>query len=76
MSLFAPYQCYQSGGGTPRDWSLITGGGGGGGGGATKWENRRCETFCAPHSRQGKTYCSPHFKEWKFFAAPSPLHYG
>ena len=40
------------------------------GGGATKWENRGCETFRAPPSRQGKTFRAPLFKEWKLFAPP------
>ena len=48
-----------------RDWSLITGRGG-----ATKWENRRSETFCAPPSRQGKSFRAPPFKEWKLFGPP------
>ena len=41
--------------------------------GATKWENRRSETFCATPSSQGKTFHAPlPFKERKLFAPPSP----
>ena len=43
-------------------------------GGATKWENRRSETFCTTPSRQGKTFRAPPFKEWKPYA--HPLQYG
>ena len=48
-----------------RHWSLITGRG------ATKWENRRSETFCPPPPpRQGKTLRASPLREWKLFVSP------
>ena len=54
-----------------RDWSLIRGRGG-----ATKRENRRSETFCAPPPQDRVKLCAPppHFKGLKLFAPPH--HYG
>ena len=55
-----------------RDWSLITGRGG-----ATKWENRRSETVCAPPStsREGKTFCAhPPLKSGNFLRPAPPFN--
>ena len=46
-----------------RDWSLITGRG------ATKWENRRSETFLPP-SRQGKNFRAPLLMNGNFLTPP------
>ena len=50
----------------------VGGGGGSGGGGATKWENRRSETFCTP-PQDGKTFRGPLLKSGNLLRPPPSI---